>query len=326
MTCVVFITTFAHPLISLLSQKWNTQAVRGDTRLDMEMTKLWISRARAVPVSIRLECSVGWRNTYIPPTPKMVTDLLAVAQISTLILGIELSVQHCVEILSCCSQIINCSFLQVTLSSDVPIIVRNPIALRRLRSLWLRTNGDLGLLFSHITLPRLTTLSVEYLNPWDGDFWPQPEFASLVSRSACSLQKLRIHRVTMTSDKLTACLSCAPSITQVSIIDRADGLDDALLTAMTAKPNSQPLNPRLEVIRFSGRAYADKVLVNMIESRWRPGKALTATTSQTSSHVSRLKVVRVRVRAKLGDSWQRLQKFHTEGLDTMGSDVDVISS
>jgi hypothetical protein len=127
----------------------------------------------------------------------------------------------------------------------------------------------------------------------------------------------------MTSKKLTACLACVPSITEVSIVDDAEGLDDAVLEAMTPQLNKQPLNHRLEVIHFIGRAYKDEVLLKMLESRWNP---LTSATSQMSFHVSRPKVVRVNLHKNADEAlWGRLRNLHMEGLDTMGP-VDAISS
>jgi hypothetical protein len=288
--------------------------------------KLWISRAHTIPISIRLECSLGWRNTSTL-TPKMVIDILRGVRISNLIMGIRLSVSNCVEMLSCCSQIIHCSFTRITLDSDMQILLRNPILLPYLQSLWLWTDCDISQLFHSLTLPGLTTLSVEYPNRLIDDLWPQSEFVSLNSRSVCRLQKLRLHQVTITSDALIACLTCVASITEASIRDGAQCLNDNVLAAMTFQPHEGiPLCPRLEVIRFNGHAYSDQAFVDMVESRWEYSKVLTSATSQVSLQVSCLKTVRVKMRTKNGDPWKRLQKFHGEGLDTMGPEVDVIPS
>jgi hypothetical protein len=286
--------------------------------------RLWISRADTVPVAIRLEYSIGSHNTTIPPTPEMVIDVISGVRISNLIVGIRLTVQNCIDLLSCCSQIIRCSFTRVTCSPYMRAIDREPpILLPYLQSLWLWTDCDIGPLFNSLRLPCLTILSVEYVNRLVNDSWPQSEFAYLISRSSCLLQKLHLHQITMSYDMLIACLSCVASITELSIRDGAKCLNDTVLAAMTYRPHEGiPLIPRLEVICFRGVAYSDQVLVDMIKSRWRSSMIFTPATSQ----VSCLKTAHVMMHTKGGDPWRNLQKFHKEGLDTLGSDVDVIHS
>ena len=302
--------------------KW--QPAKRDATLDMQMMRLWISRADTVPVAIRLEYSIGSHNTAIPPTPKMVIDVLSGVRISNLILGIRLTVKNCIDLLSCCSQIVHCSFARVTLNSYMQTIDRKPpISLPYLQSLWLWTDCDVGPLFDSLRLPHLTTLSVEYVDQLINDIWPQSEFASLISRSSCLLQKLRLHQISMSYDILIACLSCVASVMELSIRDGAKCLNDTVLAAMSYQPHKGiPLVPQLEVIHFRGFAYSDQALVTMIESRWRSNMVFTPSTCQ----VSCLKTAHVMMHTKASDPWKNLQKFHREGLNTLGSDVDIISS
>jgi hypothetical protein len=312
------------PYCLLISSSLKWQPAKRDAALDMQMMRLWISRADTVPVAIRLEYSIGSHNTAIPPTPEMVIDVLSGVRISNLIVGIRLTVQNCIDLLSCCSQITHCSFTRVTLNPYMQTIDKEPlVSLPYLQSLWLWTDCDIGPLFDSLRLPHITILCVEYVNRLVNDSWPQSKFASLISRSSCLLQKLRLHQISMSHDVLIVCLSCVASITELSIRDGAKCLNDIVLAAMTYRPHEGiPLIPRLEVIRLGGVAYSDQALVVMIESRWRPSMVFTPATSQ----VSCLKTARVVMHTKAGDPWKNLQKFHRQGLDTLGSDMDVISS
>jgi hypothetical protein len=289
------------------------------------MMELWISRARAVPVSIHLESSSRLRNYITPPTPEMVVDILHGCRIANLIMDITLSVQNCVEMLRSCTQIVRCSFTRITLFSEYPQPTNiEPIPLFDLQSLRLRTNGDIGPLFSQFKLPALANLSVEYTSSLGDNLWPQSEFATLISRSACPLQGLHLRGITMPSAELIACLHCVNSITEISIVDAGRCLNDFVLAAMTFRSNEgTPLNPRLEKVHFYGHAYSDQAVVDMVESRWRHS---TSAIFQTAAQVACLKTVRVVLHVTSGDPWQRLQRFHREGLDTMGSDVDVLPS
>ena len=142
----------------------------------------------------------------------------------------------------------------------------------RLRVLSIKTSRKLQLLFENLSLPALSAFSY-YRTRILGSQAILTSFASLLSRSACSLSSLRL---TCVFNELEDCLRLSPSLSEIELRGECarTSLRESLLDQLTRKSSEnghkECLLPNLRVVKLNIHCNSiGEALANMIESRRR---------------------------------------------------------
>ena len=120
-----------------------------------------------------------------------------------------------------------------------------------LRVLSIKTSRKLQLLFENLSLPALSAFSYYRIRPW-GSQAILTSFASLLSRSACSLSSLRLACV---FNELENCLRLSPSLSEMELRSSCarTSLIESLLDQLTRKSSEngheECLLPNLRVVQ-----------------------------------------------------------------------------
>jgi hypothetical protein len=144
----------------------------------------------------------------------------------------------------------------------------------------------LDVLFNILTLRALRDLDIagpSRSNP--SLVLPQNAVASMLDRSSCNLQRLRLFCVGFTSDELVAILQAQPSLVELVIHEPTSPIvSKQLLERMThhisqsvstGSPLVVPNLKRLEL--FARFAFGNQVILDLIQSRWRGGLTQVAS-------------------------------------------------
>jgi hypothetical protein len=144
--------------------------------------------------------------------------------------------------------------------------------------LLLRVRNDLDVLFNTLTLRALQDLDIA--RPLDAGSTvtlPQNAVASMLDRSSCNLQRLRLFDVGFTSDELVVILQAQPSLIELVIHEPTSPIvtkpvlermtRDISQSFSTGSPLVVPNLKRLEL--FAAFAFGDRVILDLIQSRWR---------------------------------------------------------
>jgi hypothetical protein len=130
-----------------------------------------------------------------------------------------------------------------------------------------------------LTLPALRHIELAFLDDDAGQCWrEQSEFISLISRSACSLEKLTLELETkcLSEEDLIQCLEATPTLTHLEIQGHATAaITRKVLSRMTRRGSHNShtgcLVPRLVDFRIGSyrKPYKDQSFSEMIQSRWK---------------------------------------------------------
>lgn len=227
----------------------------------------------------------------------------------------QLSIDDCFEVLQHAS---NLEEYHLHLHRPGPHQSRPLIRHERLRELSIQACTQLGPLFDKLTLPALQAFSCsayEYRYRW-----AQPQFLSLLSRSACALQVFCLDFLSaqLIDDDLAQILQLVPSLNKLALRHECarKSLTRTLLGRLTPVPQELAcLLPNLTTFaldvyfELDGEAFAD-----MIESRRR-------LETDTSYNVPLLGIVALTDHTNRSSNWidsptvLRLKRCRDEGLD-----------
>ena len=153
-----------------------------------------------------------------------------------------------------------------------------------LASLHLLLHGgpNLHALFNSLTLRSLQDLDIALALGEYTLTLPQTAVASMLDRSSCNLQRLRLFRVGFTSRELIAILQAQPSLVELVIHEPSEIsspiVTKQVLKRMTLKisqstsTESSLLIPSLKRLElFVAFAFGDQVVLDLIQSRWQRG-------------------------------------------------------
>jgi hypothetical protein len=162
--------------------------------------------------------------------------------------------------------------------------------------LLLHMKKHLDVLFNILTLRALQDLDIA--RPLGVDSTPAlPEnaVASMLDRSSCNLQRLRLFCVGFTSDELVAILQAQPSLVEL-VVHEATSLivTKRVLERMTHNispffsTESPPVVPNLKWLElFAVFAFGDQVVLDLIQSRWRHGLTQVADLESVKLGITR---------------------------------------
>jgi hypothetical protein len=152
--------------------------------------------------------------------------------------------------------------------------------------LLLHIKAHLDVLFNSLTLRALHDLDIA--RPLGADSTltlPQNAVASMLDRSSCNLQRLRLFCVGFTSDELVTILQAQPSLVELVIHEPTSPIvSKQLLERMThhisqsvstGSPLVVPNLKRLEL--FARFAFGNQAILDLIQSRWRCGLSQVAS-------------------------------------------------
>ena len=162
--------------------------------------------------------------------------------------------------------------------------------------LLLHVKEHLDVLFNIFTLRALQDLDIA--RPLSTDFTlvlPQNAVASMLDRSSCNLQRLRLFWVGFTSDELVAILQAQPSLVELVIHEPTSPIvtkrvlermtHDLSQSFSTGSPLVVPNLKRLEL--FAAFAFGDQVVLDLIQSRWRHGLTQVAGLESVKLGITR---------------------------------------
>lgn len=233
------------------------------------------SRLRKIRFSSNNFLTVDLRRMHLPWS--QLTDL----DFGHLLVSIDAAVS-CVDVLACCSSLVNCSLFIWTLAEiAVTRTVVAPYTLLHLRSLKIRVEGT-GLfspLFDAFTLPSLQTL---VLNCSHGAQWDHDAMMSFKDRSSLDLYHLELKSSPITSAEALDFLTDMPSLTDLSI-QSCPNLHNEFLRGLEFQPfQARPMCPHLTsivlVYYFSSiRSNFDgDALLRLVQSRCAPAPNVVA--------------------------------------------------
>jgi hypothetical protein len=160
----------------------------------------------------------------------------------------------------------------------------------------LHVRRHLDVLFDSLTLRALQDLDIA--RPLSADatlVLPQNAVASMLDRSSCNLQRLRLCCVGLTSDELIAILQAQPSLVELVIYEPTSPIvtkrvlkrmtHDISQSFSTGLPFMVPNLKRLEL--FARFPFSDQVILDLIQSRWRHGLAQVAGLESVKLDITR---------------------------------------
>ncbi|KAG6817185.1 hypothetical protein H0H87_011887 [Tephrocybe sp. NHM501043] len=191
------------------------------------------------------------------------------------------SVQGCCEILNLSPRLRSCRFdLRVDERGVATKQALAPILHRELDKLYVGPT-DLETFFDSVTLPALQTLSINAVE--QKGRWSQRSFIDFFNRSQCSLTKLSLFNVKLTSVFLTECLEILSKTLVELHIEGGQNrfISQSVLHALTYQkeegkrarnPALRSLCPLLERIRVRGHIFEEDAsgqdMLDMLESRF----------------------------------------------------------
>ncbi|KAK7054317.1 hypothetical protein VNI00_003510 [Paramarasmius palmivorus] len=119
-------------------------------------------------------------------------------------------------------------------------------------------------LFDTLEVPALTAFSIAepVHRYWDRPTWSQPAFASLLSRSSCSLQQLSFAEVVMAHEELEDTLRLTPALTHLAFIEwQSSKTTKSLLKKLSSDSNQKVIVPSLSHLSLG----PDEPLESMVQ-------------------------------------------------------------
>ena len=175
-----------------------------------------------------------------------------------------LNTHECLKMLRLCPDLVDCTFHDSTLS-DAFIPKEVPIVHQRLRALTLGRCSQIDSLINYITLPALSSLSLQ------SHWWELGPLVAFLVRSG-TLKTFEVHTTAVSTDQLIELLHHLPKLTELSIKGSiAYPLGDVLFESLTYDETADhrlPLCPELQVITLAGYIESTEgTLAKMLRSR-----------------------------------------------------------
>jgi len=173
-------------------------------------------------------------------------------------IGVELSFERAYGLLRQCTSLVNCELTLANESGSAPDLA--PAIVPNLRSFTLNVTFDSrhDPLLRSLVLPSLADFHL----PYTSQTWRPDTFASLMTRSSCTLQKVAISLV-IPSEEIEALLQMLPSLVELSL-----HAGKPLLPGTVSKISQGELVPRLEILNVQCVGSDYDLVVAMLESRW----------------------------------------------------------
>jgi hypothetical protein len=160
----------------------------------------------------------------------------------------------------------------------------------------LRVRRHLDVLFNSLTLRALHDLDIS--RPLGADsilVLPQNAVASMLDRSSCNLQRLRLCCVELASDELIAILQAQPSLIELVIHEPTSPIVTKRVLKRMTHDISQSFStgsplvvPNLKRLELSARfPFSDQVVLDLIQSRWRRGLTQIADLESVRLDITR---------------------------------------
>jgi hypothetical protein len=214
--------------------------------------------------------------------------------------------QYCLETLSRMTSLVECHL------EDIGYATVSFQVVSHLRSLLLTgyTDGVFAL-FQGLLLPDVSTITFDL----EQNTWLPHEFLPFIRRSSCSLKRLTLLAVELTSDELIDCLFELPSLSELEIDsvwywgpELDDCFGEAVLSQLTiidGKPAC--ILPNLQVLQLWGpMQFDDHRFADMVQSRW----------CEPPRHIARLESIRLRYHREWDkEAIGRLGQLQDEGLE-----------
>jgi hypothetical protein len=161
--------------------------------------------------------------------------------------------------------------------------------------LLLRVQDYLRVLFDILTLRALRDLDIARpLGAGSTLTLPRNAVASMLDRSSCNLQRLRLFCVQFTGDELVVILKAQPSLVELVVHEPTSPIvTKRVLKQMTHDISHFPMGlplvvPNLKRLElFAAFAYSDQVILDLIESRWWCGSTQVANVESVRLGITR---------------------------------------
>jgi hypothetical protein len=199
---------------------------------------------------------------------------LPTSHLKTLCTDSLLYPEECVSLLRRLHKVEQGFFRLANLTPEAPLLMPSkPIVLKEMQTLSLQTFTSVATLFTHLILPTLNFLRLDF---GTADEWSHEAFLSFISPFACSLTTLHLNGPPISEDKLVKYLELLLSLTELSLSDRANVgiISNQLMDSLTCREDgidvlSQCPCPNLTTLELSGvHVCTDESIVAMLESRW----------------------------------------------------------
>jgi len=194
-----------------------------------------------------------------------------------------------------CSNLVRCTVEIYRMDNNLDHLDHSSIVSLHLL---LHVEEHLDVLFNILTLRALQDLDIT--QPLGAGFaltLPQNAVASMLDRSSCNLQRLRLFWVgfTSSSNELVAILRAQPSLVELVIHESTSPIvtkqvlkrmtHDISQSFSTGSPLVVPNLKRLEL--FAALAFDGQVILDLIRSRWRRGLAQVADLESVKLDITR---------------------------------------
>jgi hypothetical protein len=185
------------------------------------------------------------------------------------VLGAYYTLNQCLEMLRQTPNLVTC---ELWLKGPDDTSAHPLIYLSQLRTLQINIGTEHAPLLACLCLPALCHLGFNQVS----EVWPQSEFVSFLSRSACPLKKLSLDlfRAPISDDEFIECLQLTPMLIELAFGRHHPFSFTAATLARLAHRRSDDgqIVPKLEILKFHRpdlTTLYDNGFVDMIQSRWR---------------------------------------------------------
>jgi hypothetical protein len=249
--------------------------------------------------------------------PSCVNILRLPSMVADLRLDCDLGPAICLDVLQQCPNLEsltgNSYGIRLQSSSEGDQFPDNALLLPRLKTILITFDDAEGLelLFGLIVVPALINLDMIFTR----SPWLQPRFISLLTQSACNLQKFSLSGSDMNGDEFLECLRALPSLVHCHIRDVQFIYGWVLDALVYSEGGSNNLVPRLET--FAAQSFTEskpairKSFMDMVESRWWLDHAL-----HRHRGCSRLSFAKLEFNCPVIDLdvWRRESRLRQQGL------------
>ncbi|KAJ6584667.1 hypothetical protein B0H19DRAFT_1106000 [Mycena capillaripes] len=153
----------------------------------------------------------------------------------------------------------------ISLDVDGPAVTSstgNVLVMKSVSRIEVTSSDHLGQFLEQVALPGLVDFAIHQIVNW-----PEAEFISFLSRSACALRSLHFYDVQISQEQLIACLRYKAFNTLESLfVWECDPPASALLQYLTYHGHPFP-NPSLKAIELGNIHATDGLLSTLVESR-----------------------------------------------------------
>ncbi|KAF8149953.1 hypothetical protein B0H34DRAFT_731845 [Crassisporium funariophilum] len=207
------------------------------------------------------------------------------SKLTHLTLNADITMQHCLAVLSTATKMTHLSLSEIVTPSHVPF--QSEITLQELESFVVNSKTDITPIFNALTTPNLRKLVLNL------ETWPHSSAIAFLRRSRSPLQSLNFYFPPLTEAELIECLQVAQETLKEFTVQGGGGeppVTDIILDRLTDTGVGDVLCPKVEIIAlYDCVACSDGRFARMAQSRlWLLNDS---GSSASPRRVERLKVV-----------------------------------